>query len=121
MALADECGDHTGDQPQSGDLVHACRNTKDGPLASPASQGTDEKLQPHLSNRSGSDHNSGAAFLTFSWSSSCRTCPTYAPHMSGICQGWPGHADPGHRGSDPLKLPELQGVQPPIIYLPFLY
>jgi hypothetical protein len=41
VALAGKRDDHTGDQPQSGDLVHARRNTKDNPLASPESQGTE--------------------------------------------------------------------------------
>jgi len=45
MAVAGSCGDHTGDQPRSGDLVHARNHTKDGPLASPESQRT-EQLQP---------------------------------------------------------------------------
>ena len=65
VALADECGDHTGDQPESGDLelVHARRNTRDGPLASPESQ-EQKNYNSHLSNRSVSDQNNGAAFLT---------------------------------------------------------
>ena len=45
-------------------------------------------------------------------------CSAYVAHVLGMCQEWSGRTDPGHRGSDPLKLPELQGVQPPVVYLP---
>jgi len=61
--VAGSCGDQTGDQPRSDDLVHARNHTKDSPLTKPESQ----KNRPnynHLFDFSGSDHSSGAAFLT---------------------------------------------------------
>ena len=61
--MAGSCGDQTGDQPQSGNLVHTHSHTKDSPLASPESQ-KDRTNYNHLSDCSGSDHSSGAAFLT---------------------------------------------------------
>jgi len=64
VAMASSCGDHTVEQPRSGDLVHARRNTKYDPLASLESQRTETIKKPHLPGRSGSDQNSGAAFLT---------------------------------------------------------
>jgi len=45
VAVAGSGGDQTGNQPQSGDLVHARSYTKDGPLASPESQRT-ERITP---------------------------------------------------------------------------
>ena len=63
-AVAGSCGDQTSDQPRSGDLVHVRSHTKDGPLAKPESQRTESITTHILSDRSGSDHNSGAAYLT---------------------------------------------------------
>jgi len=35
VAVADGCSGQPGDQPRSGDLIHARSYTKDGPLAEP--------------------------------------------------------------------------------------
>ena len=76
VAVAGTCGDQTGDQLRSGDLVHARNHIKDSPLASPENQRTESITTLIFSNRSSSDHNSGAAFLTIIYSYTLIICPT---------------------------------------------
>ena len=62
MTPVDHRDNYTVNHRQSSDLVHAYNNQKNGPLASPETQENRETL-PSSSDRSGSDHISGAAFL----------------------------------------------------------